>query len=135
VFQTARKHQLAVLESALQTSGELAAKHTAQYLNRKEERVARVNPVLAIARQTTGWNHTVNMRMMLEVLAPGMEHSEEADVRPKMFRTGSNLQKCGSLAPSNRSSLRPHSRRYATIGTITCNTANPKPKAKKKRTF
>lgn len=47
-FEAAREHQLALVESALQTGNELAAKHTAQYLHREKEGIARVNPSLAI---------------------------------------------------------------------------------------
>ncbi len=50
VLQAARKQQLAVLKGVPQASYELAAKDTAQNLNRQEESVARVNPTLAIRR-------------------------------------------------------------------------------------
>ena len=37
----------------------------------------------------------MDMRMMLEILSPGVEHAEEADLRAEMFRIGGNLQQRG----------------------------------------
>ena len=34
--------------------------------------------------QTASGNYTVNMRMMLQSLVPGMEHAEEADLGAEM---------------------------------------------------
>ena len=50
VFQAAREQQLAVLKGIPQAGHELAAKDAAQYLDRQEESVARVNPTPAIRR-------------------------------------------------------------------------------------
>ena len=44
----------------------------------KEARVARVFPLVVIRRQTARGDHTVNMRMMLELLIPGMQDAEES---------------------------------------------------------
>jgi hypothetical protein len=60
-FQGAGEHQFALVESALQTSGELATENPAQDLDRKEEGVARMNPLLVIKRQTASWDDAVNM--------------------------------------------------------------------------
>ena len=37
----------------------------------------------------------MNVRMMLEGLAPGVEHAEETDLRAKMPGGGRNLQQSG----------------------------------------
>ena len=37
----------------------------------------------------------MNVRMMLEGLAPGVEHAEEADLRAEMPWVGRNLQQSG----------------------------------------
>lgn len=34
----------------------------------------------------------MNVRMMQEILAPGVEHTQKADFRSKMFGVGGNLQ-------------------------------------------
>jgi hypothetical protein len=38
----------------------------------------------------------MNMRMMEQVLAPGMQDAEKTYLRSKMFRIGGNLKKSGS---------------------------------------
>lgn len=43
-LEAARQQQFAFMESALQTSNKLAAKHTAEDLHRQEEGIAWVNP-------------------------------------------------------------------------------------------
>ncbi len=86
------KHQFPLLESVLETGNELAAKNTAQHFYRKEERVTRANPTLMIGRQITGRDHAMNMWVVLKVLAPGVEHTQETDLRAEMFGISSNLQ-------------------------------------------
>ena len=36
-------------------------------------------------------NHAMDMRMMFQLLVPGMEHAEEADVGTEMFRIPSDF--------------------------------------------
>src|ERR1039458_6752766 len=43
-------------------------------------------------RQTTSRDHTMNVRMMQQILAPGVEHTQKADFRSEMFGVGSDLQ-------------------------------------------
>ena len=71
-LRTARKHQFLLLESAFQTSNELAAKHAAEHFHREEEGVARVNPTLMIGRETAGWDNTMDMRMNQKILPPSV---------------------------------------------------------------
>ena len=59
---------------------ELAAEDSAQCVNRQEEAARRVDPPGVVESQAGGGNDVVDMRVMLEVLSPGMEHSEESDV-------------------------------------------------------
>ena len=51
-----------------------------------------MNPALVIGRETAGRDHAVNMRMMLEILPPGVKNAEEADLCAEMLRIGGNLQ-------------------------------------------
>ena len=51
-----------------------------------------MDPALVVGRQTTSRDHAMNVRMMLEVLAPGVEHAQEADLRAEMLGVGRNLQ-------------------------------------------
>src|ERR1035437_1877888 len=93
--EAAREHEFALMKGVLQAGDELAPKDAAEYSHGQEERVARVDPVLMIERQTTGGDHAMNVRMMQEVLAPGVEHAEETDLRAEMPGVGRNLQQSG----------------------------------------
>jgi len=94
-FQFTGEEEITVPEGALQTANEFTAKNAAKDLHRKEERVLRANPCLMVRRQTTGWDHAVNVRVDLEVLPPGVKHAEEADICAEMSWIGSNLQQRG----------------------------------------
>ena len=45
-----------------------------------------------IEGESTGGNETVQVRMMAQVLAPGMEHGEHADAGAEMAGIGGDLQ-------------------------------------------
>jgi len=79
-------------KGALQTGGELAAKDTAQYLYGQEEGVARMDPALVVERQTARGDHAMNVRVMLKILAPGVQYAQKADLRSEMFGIGRDLQ-------------------------------------------
>ena len=51
-----------------------------------------MNPALVIGRETAGRDHAVDVRMMLEILPPGVEHTEETDLGAEMLGIGGNLQ-------------------------------------------
>src|SRR6202165_181466 len=97
-LEAAGKHELVLTKGALQTGDELAAKDAAEYLYRQEEWIARMNPVLVIKRQTTRRDHAMNVRMMLKILSPGVEHAQEADFRSEMFGISSDLQQSRGAA-------------------------------------
>jgi hypothetical protein len=63
MLHSAGEQKFAVPESTLPTGDELTAEYAAEYLNRQEKSVARVNPALAVERQTAGRNYAVNMGM------------------------------------------------------------------------
>ena len=45
-----------------------------------------------IRRETAAGNHAVQMRMMQQILPPGMQDGEETDLRSQMFRIAGNGQ-------------------------------------------
>ena len=45
-----------------------------------------------IGRETAGRDHAVNVRMVHQVLAPGVKHAEETDLTAQAFRIGGELQ-------------------------------------------
>ena len=93
--EAAGKHQLALMKGVLQAVDELATKDAAEYDHGQEERVTRVDPALVIERQAARGDHAMNVRMMLEGLAPGVKHAEETDLRAEMPGVGRNLQQSG----------------------------------------
>src|SRR5437899_1591042 len=49
------------------------------------------NPSRPVGRQSTGRHDTVDMGMMQQVLAPGVQHRQKADLRSQMPGIGSDL--------------------------------------------
>ena len=39
----------------------------------------------AVERETTAWDDAVDMRMMQKILAPSMQHTQEADLGAEML--------------------------------------------------
>src|SRR5216684_5888309 len=71
---------------------ELAPEHFFEHIHRQEELPLRVDPPQVVRSQTAGGNYTVNVRMMLEFLVPGVKDTEESDFRAQMFRIAGDLQ-------------------------------------------
>jgi hypothetical protein len=84
--------ELALLKSGLETGLELAAKYPAQHREGEKEARAGWDPVGVIERQPTGGDDAVDMGMKLQLLIPGMQHAEEADLRPEMLGIASDFK-------------------------------------------
>src|SRR5271157_337451 len=98
-FQIAIEAELPFAAGALQRSHELTAKNSAQHFDGKKERVAGVNPVGVIQRESTRWDHAMDMGMMLEPLIPGVQHAEETDLGAQMSGIASHFEQgCGAGA-------------------------------------
>src|SRR5271165_5236731 len=98
-FQIAIEAKLPCAAGALQRSHELTPKNPAQHLDGKKERVAGVDPVGVIQRESTRWDHAMDMGMMLELLIPGVQHAEEADLGAEMSGIASHFEQgCGAGA-------------------------------------
>src|SRR5208282_171458 len=69
-FQISRESELAILESLLERSNELAAKDFPQHFLGEKVVVSGANPAVVIGREAAGRNDTMNMRMNVELLAP-----------------------------------------------------------------
>jgi len=72
--------KLATLKGRLETVGELAAEHTAEHGDGEKEARMGWNPVGVVEGESTGRDDTVDMGMNFELLIPGVQHAEEADV-------------------------------------------------------
>ena len=76
-----------------QSIGECVTEDAAQHWNGQQEaRVAGVNPVLMVWRQSAGGNDAVNVIVAEQVLTPGMEDGEESDLGAEVFWIGSHFQ-------------------------------------------
>src|SRR6201997_1292910 len=84
--------QLTALEGRVQAGDELATKHAPQHGDGEEEAWMGSNPAGVIGRESTGGNNAVDMRMKLELLVPGVEHAEEADLGSEMGGVTSYFQ-------------------------------------------
>jgi hypothetical protein len=84
--------ELAVLKSGLETGPEVAAKYPAQHREGEKEARAGWDPVGVMERQPTGGDDTMDMGMKLELLIPGMQHAEEADLGPEMSGRARDLE-------------------------------------------
>jgi len=79
---------------ALLKEGEqLAAEHAAEHAHWKEEPAASgSNPSGVIEIQSADWNETVQVRMMPQVLRPGVQHSKHANACAEMAWIGRDLE-------------------------------------------
>ena len=84
--------ELAIREGALQGFDKLAPKDATEHLDRKKESIARANPAGVVGREPAGGNDAMDVRMMLQLLIPGMEHTEKADLCPEMFGIASHFE-------------------------------------------
>ena len=87
------KMQLASLKGQLESVDELAAKHRPEHGNGEKEARVRSNPAGVIEREPAGRNNAVDMRMNLELLVPGVEHTEKADLSSEMCGIASDFEK------------------------------------------
>ena len=71
-------------ESALQRSDELAAKNPSQNRKRKKEAATGTAPTVMVGGESAGGDHTMDMRMMLQLLVPSVKDTEEADLGAQM---------------------------------------------------
>jgi hypothetical protein len=79
--------------------GELAPKHFTKHIDRQEELWLRGDPARVIGSKTAGGYHTVYMRMMLELLIPGVKDAEETDLSAKPLRVAGDLKQCLGAGP------------------------------------
>src|SRR5271169_5246264 len=80
LIQIAIEAEFSFAAGALQGSHELAAKNPAQHFEGKKERVAGVDPVGVVQRESSGGDHAMDMGMRLQPLIPGVQHAEEPDL-------------------------------------------------------
>jgi hypothetical protein len=82
-----------VAERGAQRPDELAAEEAAEDTHRQEEAGPTGLPGASVLGQTPGGDHTVDVRVMDQGLAPGMEDDEEADPSAEVARVGGDVLK------------------------------------------
>ena len=74
------------VEGGAEQRQELAPEDAAEHAHRQEESRPAGDPARAVGRQPTPRHDAVHMRVVLEVLAPGVEDGQEADLGPEVLR-------------------------------------------------
>ncbi len=85
--------ELAVTEGLLESVDKLSAKDLTQHLAGKEIPLGCGYPVSAIEGQAAGGNDAMHMRVDVEFLTPGVQHTEEADFCTEMLGITSDFEK------------------------------------------
>ena len=75
-------------EGRLQFCQEQTPEKPGEHAHRQEEAWPTLDPTRAIERGPTAGHDTVHMRMVVEILAPGVKHSDEPDLGAKMPGVG-----------------------------------------------
>ena len=83
--------KLSLIEGAAKQSQELAPEHAAEHAHRQEESRPAGDPARAVGSEPTSRHDAMHMRMVLEVLAPGVEDGQEADLGPEVLGIGGDL--------------------------------------------
>jgi hypothetical protein len=68
----------------LEEGEQLAAEHAAEHAHGEEEPMPGCQPTGVIERQPVSRNEAVQVRMMTQVLRPGVQHGEHADTRAEI---------------------------------------------------
>ena len=83
---------LALSEGLFQSGDELAPEDPGQDGVGQEEAVRGAEPTGVVERESAGRHDAMDMGMVLQLLIPGMEHTEEADMGAQIFRITSDFQ-------------------------------------------
>src|SRR5215472_335091 len=89
--QSTGKAQLLVSVSLLEKGQHLAAEQAPQHRHGQQESGAAGDPAGVIQRESARRNQAVQVRMMTQLLAPGMEHGEETDASAETMSIGGDL--------------------------------------------
>ena len=92
ILKLAVEAELALCESVLESFPDFASEYEPECFIRKKEAVTRMDPALVIERESTGGSDAMDMRMMVQLLTPGVEHAEEADLGAEAFGIASDLE-------------------------------------------
>ena len=86
--------ELLLLPCFLKIGDKLPSEQTAQDANGQKASVAATHPALTVGAEASTRDHTVQVRMGEEVLSPGVQERETADLRTQVFWVLGNRQQC-----------------------------------------
>ena len=84
--ERAEEAEFAGLEGGAQFVEEQPAEEPREHAHRQEEAGPAGDPARAVERQAAAGHDAMDVRMMVQVLAPGMEHGDEADLGAEVLR-------------------------------------------------
>lgn len=84
--------EVALTERLLEKREILAAEDTAENLDRKEEGILGMNPARVTWIETACGNDAVEVRMQAQVLSPGVQNTEEADLGSEVPGVGCDFK-------------------------------------------
>jgi hypothetical protein len=84
--------QLAFGEGTFQSGDELAPKDPSQDGEGKKEAATGAEPAGMVEGESAGGDHAMDMGMMLQLLVPGVEDTEEADLGAQMPGMASDFE-------------------------------------------
>ena len=86
--EVAEEAQLAGVEGGLQVLEEQPAEQAREHAHRQEEAGPAGDPARAVEREAAARHDAMDVRMMVQVLAPGVEHGDDADLGAEMLGIG-----------------------------------------------
>src|SRR5271165_1236310 len=84
--------QFSFLISLLEQGQHLAPEQSAEYAHRQEEARSASDPAGMIKGEPPGWDQAMQVRMVAQILAPGMEHGKHSDACTEMARISSDRE-------------------------------------------
>jgi hypothetical protein len=94
--------QAALSEEIRQPSHELSTKHFAEYAYREKEPGGWVDPMRMIGGDAAGRNDAVDVRMMLQILSPRVQHTQEADPGSQVLRISGDFDQRFGAYPEKK---------------------------------
>ena len=88
------KLELVLTKELFQSGGELAPEDAAQCTDRQEEASGRSDPSGTVGCKTASRNNVMDVRMMLKVLSPSVEHAKKPNVCSQMLRVAGKFEQC-----------------------------------------
>ena len=89
-FQQGEELQIIGVKGFDQILQKQTAKQLREHSDGQEKTSSAGNPLGAIRGKTTAGDHTVKVRMMKQILAPGVKHGKKADLGAQMFGISSD---------------------------------------------